>query len=72
MDNLRELDRGQGNSMPHTPYIEFYFANKLITLTKAQFMQALKDADACGCGNKNDTCLCCRVKEYWEKIRLKK
>jgi len=58
--------------MTNVPYIELYFANKLVKLTKDQFKQALRDADVCGCGNKNDTCLCCRVKEYWDKIRLKK
>lgn len=55
--------------MTNRPYIELYFADKIVKLTKAPSKQALKDADTCGCGNKNDTCLNGRVKEMcWLSI----
>ena len=48
-----------------TPFASFRFHGEVVSLTPAQFEQALRDAVKCRCGD----CLCCRAREYANETR---
>lgn len=43
-----------------TPYAQFRFNGEVMSLTEAQFKQAVADGRLCRC----NTCLACRAAEY--------
>jgi len=53
--------------MPEIPFAQFRFQGEIVNLTQEQFEQCLRDAKVCRCGDE-ETCLCCRVKAYFDKI----
>jgi hypothetical protein len=42
------------------PYVQFSFGGNVVSLSRAQYGQALRDARLCKCGQ----CLCCAARAY--------
>ena len=51
--------------MDSFPYAQFRFNGQIVKMTKAMFEQALRDSRHCKC----NSCLICRVREYYEETK---
>ncbi len=50
------------------PFAQFRFHGEVVSMTRAQFEQALRDGKLCYCEN----CLACRAVEYAREARYRK
>jgi hypothetical protein len=46
------------------PYVQFYYAGRVQSLTREQYEQALRDARMCKCRS----CLCCTAVAYHREV----